>query len=157
MSKAYDTVEWDFLRQVLLKFGFSQTWVNLVMNCMEIVHLNLCIAREKIASISPGRGLNHGDPLSPYLFILSLEALSCVINKALFQGQLVGLKLSTSCSTLTHSIFADDALFFMNADIHNCQIRARISLQKKSIFATEKFRSKFRSKMDLLRKKQDFP
>ena len=31
MSKAYDKVEWNFLRNMMLKLGFNDRWVNLVM------------------------------------------------------------------------------------------------------------------------------
>lgn len=34
MSKAYDRVEWTFLKEMMLKLGFDSEWVNLVCcNC----------------------------------------------------------------------------------------------------------------------------
>ena len=111
MSKAYDRVEWDFLEQVLLKFGFCSDWVNLIMKCINSVTLNLCISGEKIDSFVPGRGLRQGDPLSPYLFILMSEVLSRMINKSILNKGLKGIKLSNNCPELSH-IFSQMMLSF---------------------------------------------
>ncbi|XP_074352931.1 uncharacterized protein LOC141692091 [Apium graveolens] len=37
ISKAYDRIEWEFLRAILLKMGFSQWWVYLVLKCVTTV------------------------------------------------------------------------------------------------------------------------
>ena len=34
ISKAYDRVEWEFLHKIMLKLGFTERWVNLVMWCV---------------------------------------------------------------------------------------------------------------------------
>jgi hypothetical protein len=37
MSKAYDWVEWCFLREMMRKLGFAEQWVNLIMKCVSTV------------------------------------------------------------------------------------------------------------------------
>lgn len=41
MSKAYARVEWPFLREIMLKLGFSKVWLDLIMKCVESVAFDL--------------------------------------------------------------------------------------------------------------------
>jgi len=41
MAKAYDRVEWIYLRSIMLKLGFSVSFVNLIMKCVETVQFSL--------------------------------------------------------------------------------------------------------------------
>jgi hypothetical protein len=34
MSKAYDRIEWDFLRKMMIQLGFQERWVRLIMKCV---------------------------------------------------------------------------------------------------------------------------
>ena len=38
IRKAYDRVEWNFLRGIMEKLGFSEIWVDKVMGCVTIAH-----------------------------------------------------------------------------------------------------------------------
>ncbi|XP_024042737.1 uncharacterized protein LOC127899877 [Citrus sinensis] len=41
MAKAYDRVEWDFLRAIMLKIGFAAEWVQLIMLCITTISYNV--------------------------------------------------------------------------------------------------------------------
>ena len=61
------------------------------------------------------RGLRQGDPLSSYLFVLGMEALSCLINRAVKGGFLTGCRIrgrGGSGIQVSHLLFADDTLVF---------------------------------------------
>ena len=83
ISKAYDRVEWEFLRKIMLKMGFSARWVGLTMQCVSSASYTVLINNEPRGFISPTRGLKQGDPLSPYLLLFCVEGLSTLLRKAI--------------------------------------------------------------------------
>ena len=46
MSKAYDRVEWVFLEKILLKMGFQDTWVAMIMQCITTVSYTIMVNGE---------------------------------------------------------------------------------------------------------------
>ena len=37
LEKAYDLLDWNFIKAVLEKFGFPTIWINWIMNCISTV------------------------------------------------------------------------------------------------------------------------
>ena len=61
------------------------------------------------------RGLRQGDPLSPYLFVLIMEAFSSLISRAEEKGFIRGFKVMRRHGegvSVSHLLFADDTLLF---------------------------------------------
>ena len=90
MHKAYDRVEWIFLEKIMTKLGFDQHWVKLIMACVTSVRYRVRFNSVETDTIIPTRGLRQGDPLSPYLFLLVAEGLSCMLKGAEERGDLEG-------------------------------------------------------------------
>ncbi|KAM1981033.1 hypothetical protein ACFX15_037578 [Malus domestica] len=121
MNKVYDRVEWDFLEAVMVHLGFQQIWIAMVMKCVKTVEFSILINGRPGRTFKPTRGLRQGDPLSPYLFLIISEVLSLLISRAVQQGYLEGIKLSTSGPMLSHLLFTDDTLIFLVATNQNCR------------------------------------
>jgi hypothetical protein len=104
MMKAYDRVEWTYLQGVLQKLGFAQNWINCIMRCVSSVRYSVRVNGELSEPFTPTRGLRQGDPISPYLFLLCAEGLSCLLKKEEQAGRLKGVRNGASGPAITSFI-----------------------------------------------------
>ena len=63
MSKAYDKVEWCFLKKVMERMGFNDKWISLIMNCITTETYSVLINGVAQGCITPTRGLRQEDPI----------------------------------------------------------------------------------------------
>ncbi|KAG5533571.1 hypothetical protein RHGRI_027682 [Rhododendron griersonianum] len=148
LNKAYDRVCWDFLFQVMEKMGFDRRWINWVQQCVCTVKYSFMANGKQVCSINPGRGLRQGDPLSPYLFLLVADVFSTLLQKALLKKSIGGIRMKKRCPVMTHLLFADDSLVFLEAvpqycsnfmELISCFSEASglsLNVQKSSLFFT---------------------
>lgn len=120
ISKAYDRVEWLFLKQAMEKLGFSSKWVELIMRCITSASFSIIINGVPRDLIQPERGLREGCPLSPYLFIICDEIFSSLLARAEEKQLIRGLRFSKEV-TISHLLFADDNLIFTWASVAECK------------------------------------
>lgn len=80
ISKAYDRVDWNYLKHGMEVMGFDDKWIKWMFLCVTTVEYMVCMNGTLAGPVVPGRGLRQGDPLSPYLFPLCVEGLSHAIK-----------------------------------------------------------------------------
>lgn len=73
MSKAYDRVEWSFLKEMMIRMRFATKWVEGVINCISSISYSVVINGSTVEGFWPSKGLRQGDPLSPFLWRGSIE------------------------------------------------------------------------------------
>lgn len=96
LHKAYDSISWDFLEEVLLAFRFLEHFVKLIMNSVRSCMFSIMI-NGHMEGYFPGRvGLRQGDPTSPLLFVLCMEYLTRSFNKM----AKIGFKFHRDCESL---------------------------------------------------------
>lgn len=116
IKKAFDSVSRYFLLARMLQKGFSPLFISWVKACITNVHFSICIDGALESYFNSSSGLRQGCPLSPYLFCIVMDALTCMIDQSDFLG------VSTRNTPITHLLYADDLLIFGEATLDNCAI-----------------------------------
>ena len=86
IKKAYDHLNWNFLLGVMEKMGFGRKWLNWIKWCISTATFSVLVNGTPTGFFRSSRGLRQGDPLFPYLFVLRMEAFSCLIDRAVQGG-----------------------------------------------------------------------
>ena len=116
VNKAYDRVEWAFLKVMMVRLGYPKDWIDRVMSCVTTSSFSVRINDKPYGNIIPSRGLRQGDPLSPYLFLLCAEGFTSLLSKAEDEEQLHGVQICRRAPCISNLLFADDSLIFCQAN-----------------------------------------
>ena len=106
----------NFLRGIMEKLGFSETWVDRVMGCVTISYFSILINGTPYGNIFPSMGLSQGDPLSPYLFLLCTEGFTSLLQKVEMERRIKGVSVCRRAPQIINLLFAKDSLLFCQAN-----------------------------------------
>ncbi|GJU60440.1 RNA-directed DNA polymerase, eukaryota, reverse transcriptase zinc-binding domain protein [Tanacetum coccineum] len=109
-EKAYDSVRWDYLDDVLQKFSFGDKLRGWIQSCLRSSRGPVIVNESPTNEFQFHRGLKQGDPLSLFLFILIMESLHILVQRVVDAGMFRGISLGSSLQ-LSHLFYADDAVF----------------------------------------------
>ncbi|XP_074277814.1 uncharacterized protein LOC141601429 [Silene latifolia] len=118
LQKAYDTMEWSFLDQMLTTMNFPRQFRKWIMQCVTTTSYSLTLNGNMFGFFKGQRGLRQGDPLCPLLFTICMEYLSRLL---LYSTASPDFKFYPLCKPLqqTHLMFADDLLLFSKGYAHS--------------------------------------
>lgn len=115
LHKAFDSCHWQFIFDVLILRGYPFPFIRWVHSCLTTAQFSVKVNGVMDGYFSSSRGIRQGDPLSPFLFVLIMDALSEMLqNLAVSPG--FKFHKGMEALSLNHLIFADDLLMFCNCD-----------------------------------------
>lgn len=110
VSKAFDTLAWSFLLDVMRAMGFRPCWRRWIVALLSPATSRILLNDQPRQPIRHRRGVRQGDSLSQLLFILAMEVLRPLFTKAREEGVLRGL--TREGITYQSSMYADDVNLF---------------------------------------------
>lgn len=90
---------------------------NLIYICLNTLSYFLLLYGIPFGNIIPSRGPKHGDPLSPYLFIIGAEALSKLLLSIESYLDVHGIKITKNSPTIIHLLYVNDLILLFQ---ENC-------------------------------------
>ncbi|GJU50245.1 putative RNA-directed DNA polymerase [Tanacetum coccineum] len=111
-EKAFHSVNWKFLLNVMRQMGFGLKWRKWIYSCLASASISIIINVSPTKEFKMERGLRQGDPLSPFFFLLVAEALQVTVLEACNVGLYNGVSLASNGANISLLQYANDALFF---------------------------------------------
>ncbi|XP_048491336.1 uncharacterized protein LOC125492674 [Beta vulgaris subsp. vulgaris] len=125
LTKAFDSLEWSFIRDTLVGFNFPKHLVDVIMSVVTSPTIYVLWNGEVTPDFCPSRGIRQGDPLSPYIFVLCMERLSLLIQQKLDIKTWKPLMITRDIG-LSHLFYADDVFLFGKASWDNLSLMMEV-------------------------------
>ncbi|KAI3775666.1 hypothetical protein L1987_45415 [Smallanthus sonchifolius] len=125
-EKAYDNVHWEFLISVMRQMKFLEKWCMWIKGVLESARSSVLVNGSPTFEFGCGKGIRQGDPMSPFLFIIVMEALSCMLRRACDTGSFHGVCLPNGGLIVSHLLYADDAMVMGEWSQYNFKALKRI-------------------------------
>ncbi|XP_074314348.1 uncharacterized protein LOC141649561 [Silene latifolia] len=124
LQKAYDTVEWCFIENILDELHFPPEFKAMLLQCITTTTFSFSMNGEMFGYFQGKRGLRQGDPLSPLIFTLCMEYLTRTLQYATSKYE---FKFHPMCKEqrLTSLMFADDVMLFSKGDATSMMLLLR--------------------------------
>ncbi|KAE8790316.1 hypothetical protein D1007_35372 [Hordeum vulgare] len=111
ISRAFDSLNWPFLFEVLKRRGFARKWLHWVSTLLSTTCTKIIANGVPSRPIAHAQGLTQGDPISPLIFVIAMDSLSAILCKATEIGVLISFRYISPLQRL--SVYADDVAMFI--------------------------------------------
>lgn len=120
-EKAYDSILWDYLENMMKGVCFHWKWRKWIRGCISLASISILVNGSPPDEFSLKKGIRQGDPLSPFLFLIVAEGLSCLMRKAEAVQILEGVEIGKDNVRMSHLQFADDTVLLGKALMKNAK------------------------------------
>ncbi|KAJ3701906.1 hypothetical protein LUZ61_005611 [Rhynchospora tenuis] len=129
INKAFDKLDWSFLKLAMQHLNVPTKIINIMMSSYARARITIHINGRGDGFMSPTQGLRQGCPMSPYVFIISMEVLSRLLQKAMSGGVIRGVKVAHTSPQVTHVVYADDLVLM--GDVNATEVQVFTNLLEK--------------------------
>lgn len=120
LEKAFDSLEWSFIiRQSLAILNFAPHIISLIISCVSTSSISILVKWKTHELFPSFRGIRHGDPLSPYIFIICMDSLYRIINFSFQERLWQPIRVGRIGILISHLLFADDIILLAKANSLN--------------------------------------
>ena len=116
IEKAFDSINWEFMRNTLANFGFPPNFIRWIVTIQQNVQLHIANNGHLSQSFDVCKGVTQGDALSPFLFILMIESLASFVRQF---PRVKGMEFMGTEKKV--SLVADDSLFALRCQKDNIE------------------------------------
>lgn len=88
ISEYFDLVRWSFITDALRPMGIPKMFIQWIHTCFSTAAFSVSMNGELEGFFGSERGLQQGCALSPYLFVIAINVLSRMLNKAAQSGSI---------------------------------------------------------------------
>lgn len=122
LEKAYDGLQWEFLRETLSDIGCPHNYLQMVQCCVSSVRMRMLWSGQVLDAFISKKRVHQGDPIFPYHFVLCLEYLIHLINLVVDNKTWKPIQLNKGAPLIPHLAFADDILLFAEASVDQIDV-----------------------------------
>jgi len=102
---------------MLERLGFCGKWIHWIKGCLESAFVFVLVNGSPTKEFVPKKSLRQGDPLVPFLFLIAAKALAGVSRLAEEKNLINSLEIGRAKVKVNMFQYADDTLFFCEANI----------------------------------------
>ncbi|GKE35403.1 hypothetical protein Tco_1454725 [Tanacetum coccineum] len=122
IQKAYDTVDWGFLREVLIGFGFHDRMVKWIMECVTTTSFSISKGNilQKSKQSNNNQVSNNSNDINKISLVM--EILTLMIKRRVRDTDLFAYHRYCSKLELVNLCFADDLFLFAHGDVDSVKV-----------------------------------